>query len=200
MQASVAAAADANRISAEGFHASQRAWVTEASVAASNLVWDEEGGHLTIKTTVKNIGIAPAQDVTVQAKIYSTTKGRLAGSVAEAMKEPTSATFGHLLFPNGEFAPSKRLTLTHEQIDEFRNQFNPSDSARNDLRIDIAVIVRYLSTMDRKPAQTIRFYSLQRIPEYSDDEITLPVPINVDEDVPQERLFLTHHWMPSYAD
>jgi hypothetical protein len=197
MQASVAAAAESNRISAEGFHASQRAWVTEASIAASDLVWDEEGGHLTIKTAVKNIGIAPAQDVTIQAKTYVRTKSGFAGSIAEAMKEPTSAAVGHLLFPNGDFAPSKRLTLTHEQIDEFRK---PSDPARNQLTVDIAIIVRYLSTMDRKHAQTIRFYSLQMIPEYSDDEIIHPIPINFDEDVPQARLFLTHHWLPSYAD
>jgi hypothetical protein len=199
MLASIAAAVEANRINSEGFDASQRAWVSAECVTASDFVWDKAGGHLTIETTVKNIGSAPAQDVNIQVKIYAMTKSRMEGRIAEVMNEPLSTAVGHLLFPNGDVAPNTKLTLTREQIDEFMSQSDSNNSLRKDVTINVAVIVRYLSTMDRREARTIKFYDLKMLP-YEEAEIAYPIPINIDQDVPQARLSLTHHWMPSYAN
>src|SRR5258705_2531126 len=192
MQASVAAAAEANRISSEGFHASQRAWVTEETVTDSNLVWNKQGCELVIKTKVKNIGIAPAQEVVIDAKIVATTRQRPEYNISDAMNELPSGTMGHLLFRSADFAPSKKLKLTREQIDKV-------STGGKEVTINVIVIVRYLSTMDRKGARTIRFYDLKRLPVVG-EEISYPLPINIDEDVPQGMLLQTHHWMPSYAD
>lgn len=192
MKASIAAAAEANRISSEGFHAAQRAWVTEETVTASDLVWDKHGCELVVKTTVRNIGIAPAQEVVIDGRIVvATPKGRSEYTLSDAMNEVPSGTVGHLLFPNADFAPSKRLKLTREQIDKA--------ASNKEVAIKVIVIVRYLSTMDRKGARTIRFYDLKRLPVVG-EEISYPLPINVDENVRQGLLLLTQHWMPSYAD
>jgi hypothetical protein len=199
MKSAIATAAKANRISAEGLHASHRAWVSTECVATSDLVWDKTGCHLTVETTVKNIGIAPAQEVNIQVKIYAMTKSGMEGRIARAMKEPPSTAVGHLLFPNGDVGPNSKLTITREQIDEFMSQSDSNNSLRKDVTINVAVIARYLSTMDRKEARTIRFYDLKMLTDEK-AEIAYPVSINIDQDVPQARLSLTHHWMPSYAD
>jgi hypothetical protein len=192
MNASVAAAAEANRISSEGFHASQRAWVTEETVIDSDLVWNKQGCEFVIKTKVKNIGIAPAQEVVIDAKIVAAIRRRPEYNISDAMNELPSGTVGHLLFPSADFAPNKRLKLTREQIDKV--------AASKEVTINVIVIVRYLSTMDRKSARTIRFYDLKRIPVIGENEVSYPLPISVNEDVPKGMLLLTHHWMPSYAD
>src|SRR6266545_6551137 len=74
MQASIATAREANRISAEALHASQRAWLNEETVMDSDLVWSQNGCEFVIKTNVKNIGTVPAQDVIVDAKIIATRR------------------------------------------------------------------------------------------------------------------------------
>jgi hypothetical protein len=191
MQASVAAASEANRISAEALHASQRAWVTSESVADSDLTWDEKGCRLVIKTTIKNIGTAPAQDVDIQVKIYARPDNKPVG-IDEALREPRSKAVGHLLFPSAELSPSRRLVLTREQIEA---------SNRTDLVIHIAVIVRYHSNPAQKEGRTVRFYDVQQIPGEPEDEAVVALqPIKLDEDARQDSVWLTYHWMPSYAD
>jgi hypothetical protein len=71
-----------------------------------------------------------------------------------------------------------------------------------DVIINIAVIVRYLATPDKRDGRTVRLYRLQHIPnrDYEDEAVVIPKPVNMDENVSQDRVVLTHHWMPNYAD
>jgi hypothetical protein len=90
--------------------------------------------------------------------------------------------------------------LTREKLDECRQLSGTTD--RMDMIINIAVIVRYLATPDKRDGRTVRLYRLQHIPnrDYEDEAVIIPKPINLDENVSQDRVVLTHHWMPSYAD
>jgi hypothetical protein len=204
MQASIAAAAEANRISREGLQATQRAWISEESVISSDLIWGESGGQITIKTTIKNIGNVPAQDAQVGVSIFPVSQKRPAlNDIIAVSKDraamPGRSQIGQMLFPNEKHTQNSRVTITPEQIEEFWNEVAVEPGARKPIFANVAVVVHYLSAMDRKDSRTIRYYNLQRIPEQSEG-VSFPLAVNVNENVRQDRLLLTHFWMPSYAD
>lgn len=175
----------------EALHASHRAWVTSESIADSDLTWDEKGCRLVIKTTIKNIGTTPAQNVDIQAKIYARPNNKPV-EMDEILQEPRSKAIGHLLFPNVDLSPSRRLVLTREEI---------AASSRSELVIHIAVIVRYHSIAGQKEGRTVRLYDVQQVPgEPEEEAIVTPVPIRLDESVRQDRVWLSYHFRPSYAD
>ncbi|MCC8957364.1 hypothetical protein H8B02_29185 [Bradyrhizobium sp. Pear77] len=194
MQDSIAAAREANRISSEAMHISQRAWVSPEVSLDSDLVWDGNACRLVVKMVLKNVGVIPAQDVNVYVKAYA-RPNESPISIEEALLEPRSAAVGHFLFPHEDVAQSTRLVLTRNEISDCGNP-NP-----NIVIIQIAVIVRYWATPDRKEARTAKLYRLIRFVDSDREEgVVLPRPIGMDENIAKDSLIITHHWMPSYAD
>ncbi|WP_316395019.1 hypothetical protein [Bradyrhizobium sp. 33ap4] len=188
MRASIGAAREANRIGADALHASQRAWLNEETIADSDLVWNQTGCELIIKTNVKNIGTVPAQDVVVDAKIVAIKRGVRDYTISDAIDEPPSKAMGQLLFPNAEFAPNRKLKLTRQEANDV--------AVGKEVTIYVVVMVRYRS--GPRSARTIRFYDLKKMPD--EPGIDYLVPVTIGYNVPKDTLFLNHHWMPSYAD
>jgi hypothetical protein len=203
MQASIAAAAEANRISREGLQATQRAWISEESAIAGDFIWSEKGGEVVIATTIRNIGNIPAQDVWISLRIFparSLNIDEIITTSKERAAQSGRSQIGQMLFPNGKpHTQNGRLTITREQIEDFYREIAVEPGEKKPIFLNVAVAISYLSAMDRKDSRTIRYYNLQRIPEDSEG-ISYPLAVNVDESVRQDRLLLTHFWMPSYAD
>jgi hypothetical protein len=200
MKASIAAATEANSISRDSLHAAQRPWISEESSPASGLTWKDDGCSVTIHTIIKNVGITPAQGVDIDIHIYSMTQKRLPNDEMSKKIECTKeggGGFGTMLFPNIVFKQNTTATLSRTQIKEFQDQF-PSSPGRNYVMAQVMVCVQYMSTLDRKPARTIRIYDLKCTGSVEDHRAALA--IQVDENTPLDRLVMTNFWLPNFAD
>jgi hypothetical protein len=77
MRASIAVVSEANKISLSYLHAIQRPWITEESSPGSDLKWGPAGAEITINTRIKNLGISPARDISIDVRIYAMTPEHL---------------------------------------------------------------------------------------------------------------------------
>jgi hypothetical protein len=77
MKASIAAVSEANKISLSNLHAIQRPWITEESSPVSDLKWGPAGAEITISTRIKNLGMSPAGDISIDVRVYAMTQEHL---------------------------------------------------------------------------------------------------------------------------
>jgi hypothetical protein len=160
MKASIAAANEANLISRDSLHAAQRPWISEESAPASDLAWGDDGCSVTIATTIKNVGLTPAQNVDISVRIYPLTEGRRPwDELSKVITDTAIAGFGMMLFPNTDFRQNTTVTLTRADIEAY---LSPPAPKTEFIIVHIMVCVRYRSTLDKQPGRTIRIYDLKR--------------------------------------
>ena len=195
MKASIAAVSEANKIGLSYLHAIQRPWITEESSPGSDLKWDPAGAEITINTRIKNTGISPARDISIDVRIYAMTQERLPDDEMSKLlrKTENAPRVGLMLFPGCDWVENTMVTLTRSDIDQFLDQFK-TGTRRQYVVVNVLVCILYRSVLTGQSYRTIRIYGLKRLLEQSDHAL------HIDEDTQISKLRLSNLSLPNYAD
>jgi hypothetical protein len=192
---SIAAVSEANKISLSYLHAIQRPWITEESSPGSDLKWGPAGAEITINTRIKNLGISPARDISIDVRIYAMTPEHLPDDEMSKIirKTENAPRVGLMLFPGCDWAENITVTLTRANIDRFLDQFR-TGTKRPYVVANVLVYIWYRSVLSDQSHRTIRIYGLKRLLEQADHAL------QIDEDTEISKLRMSNLFLPTYAD
>lgn len=120
------AAKKSSEIAEKTLIATHRPWVSIHPQIGSELKFDDKGGEITIKFTIKNIGNSPAIGVWVDAHIFLQTPQRnMLGEKNKICDATTKkpSLLGYTLFPNEIFTFDHIFSISKDMIKQSYSEF-----------------------------------------------------------------------------
>ena len=195
-------------ISTNQIELSQRPWVSASFVVQGPLVFDQDGGHITVLVSVKNTGHSPAAALTYDFKLYPTflrvpdpikERETMCTNVEDASAVPSNRKSDETIFAGDEIVLNMRLTMSPEQIKnamvDIPESMFPNSHPGNKNWVEWAPIVlvscfAYRPTFTEKQYHTGYILSLDRVDPTNGRVLMLPPTIGTS--IPASELLLSH--------
>ena len=160
-------AADATKSAAQTaarqLELAERPWLTSTVSVASDLTYDDLGGHLTLHYVVENIGNSPAISVVISPELYPTTR---LDSFYERRRictdsQASKSSFGYTIFPKRPVEVYVSITMAKQDMaiasKAVGNSFLP---------VDVVDCIGYRTSFNDSAYYIGNIYQLGRLPDF----------------------------------